>query len=179
MKNKSRLVVFVFCIVACVTYSLGQSVGNASYYANRFHGRLTASGKTYNKDSMTCAHLTYPFGTLLKVKNIRNGKEVIVEVTDRGPYTKKFMIDLSYAAAKKLDIIRYGYSPVEVSVYTPTIVPYKLAEVEHELPILELTEIPKIPLSEILSWRKPHSDSVKLKKIKNVNKIQSHSPIKK
>jgi rare lipoprotein A (peptidoglycan hydrolase) len=76
------------------------------------------------------------------------------------------MIDLSYAAAKELDIIRYGYSPVEVSVYTPTIVPYKLAEPEHPLPILELTEIPQIPLSEILTRRKSNPDSVKLKKIK-------------
>ena len=114
MKNKSRLVVFVFCIVACVTYSLGQSVGNASYYANKFHGRMTSSGAIYDKNGFTCAHRTLPFGTLLKVKNPRNGKEVIVEVTDRGPFTRKFMIDLSYAAAKELDIIRYGFSPVEV-----------------------------------------------------------------
>ena len=150
MINKSRLVVFVFCIVACVTYSLGQSVGNASYYANRFHGRPTSSGKLYHKDSLTCAHRTLPFGTLLKVKNLKNGKEVIVEVTDRGPFTKKFMIDLSYAAAKEIDLIRYGYCPVEATIYTPTVVPYKLAEEKTEIPMIELADVPTIPLTEIL-----------------------------
>lgn len=165
MINKSRLVVFVFCIVACVTYSLGQSVGNASYYANKFHGRLTSSGKTYHKDSLTCAHRTLPFGTLLKVKNPRNGKEVVVEVTDRGPFTRKFMIDLSYAAAKELDIIRYGFSPVEVSIYTPTVVPYKLAEQEAKIPLIELIDAPMIPISELLIKHSGDSGNAKKKKI--------------
>lgn len=168
MNNKSRLVVFVFCIVACVTHSLGQSVGNASYYADKFHGRTMSNGETYHRDSLTCAHRTLPFGTLLKVKNIKNGKEVIVEVTDRGPFTRKFMIDLSYAAAKKLDIIKYGFMPVEVTIYTPTIIPYKLAEVETKIPLIELTDLPQEPLSEFFKNRTAHLDSTKT--IKNPTK---------
>lgn len=166
MNNKSRLVVFVFCIVACVTYSLGQSVGNASYYADKFHGKPTSSGKPYDRNAMTCAHRTLPFGTLLKVKNPRNGKEIIVEVTDRGPFTRKFMIDLSYAAAKELDIIKYGFSPVEVTIHTPTVIPYKLAEPikdNKELPIIELTDAPVIPLKEVLKTKEIPGDSLKNK----------------
>lgn len=169
MNNKSRLVVFVFCIVACVTHSLGQSVGNASYYADRFHGRKMSNGEAYHRDSMTCAHRTLPFGTLLKVKNIKNGKEVVVEVTDRGPFTRKFMIDLSYAAAKKLDIIKYGFMPVEVTIYTPTVVPYKLAEVETKVPLIELTDLPPEPLAEFLKQRATHADSIKKMKIPTRN----------
>ena len=56
-------------------------MGNASYYADKFHGRPTASGEPYNKDSMTCAHLKYPFGTMLKVRNPINGRTVTVRVT--------------------------------------------------------------------------------------------------
>lgn len=154
--NKSRLVVFVFCIVACVTYSLGQSVGNASYYADRFHGRRTSNGERYHRDSMTCAHRTLPFGTMLRVKNPRNGKEVIVEVTDRGPHTRKFLIDLSYAAARELDIIRYGYSPVEITVCRPAVIPYRMENDKPDIPELIIAPAPQIPLSELFKHHETH-----------------------
>ena len=112
--NKSRLVVFVFCIVTCVAHLLGQKVGNATFYSKRAHGTRMASGVRYHKDSMFCAHKTYPFGTLLKVRNLKNDRIVIVKVTDRGPFNRHLMIDLSYAAAKKLDIVRKGIAPVQV-----------------------------------------------------------------
>lgn len=89
--------------------------GRASYYSDRFEGRRMAGGGVYHKDSLTCAHRKLPFGTLLKVRNLRNDKEVIVRVTDRGPFTKRFVIDLSRAAATKLDFIRAGHTPVEVT----------------------------------------------------------------
>lgn len=92
-------------------------VGIASYYANRFHGRKTASGETYNKDGFTCAHLKYGFGTKLRVKHLDTGKEVIVRVTDRGPYSKKYTIDLSYAAAKELGIVQAGHARVAIFPY--------------------------------------------------------------
>lgn len=98
--------------------------GKASYYHDKFHGRRTASGAPYHKDSMTCAHRTYPFGTMLKVKNIGNGREVIVKVIDRGPYSH-YIIDLSRAAALKLDMIRRGFANVEISVSTEGRVPFK------------------------------------------------------
>ena len=99
--------------------------GNASYYHDRFQGRTMANGERYHKDSFFCAHLRYPLGTLLRVRNLVNGKEVIVRVTDRGPYTRKFVIDLSRAAARKLDIIQYGFRQVEIAPYIPGRVPYK------------------------------------------------------
>lgn len=92
-----------------------EPTGRASYYADKFHGRNTASGIRYHRDSLTCAHLTYPFGTLLRVKNLKNGRDVVVKVTDRGPYSKRFTIDLSKAAAKEIDMIHSGHVPVVIT----------------------------------------------------------------
>lgn len=96
-------------------YVIGQKTGNASYYSDRLHGRHTSDGGKYLRDSMTCAHRTYPFGTILSVRNPKNDKEVLVKVTDRGPHQRRLMIDLSYRAAKELDIIRAGIATVEVT----------------------------------------------------------------
>ncbi|PKN75512.1 MAG: hypothetical protein CVU49_04240 [Candidatus Cloacimonetes bacterium HGW-Cloacimonetes-2] len=88
-----------------------------SYYGGRFHGRKTASGERYDRNAMTCAHKSLPFNTLLKVTNPRNGKSVIVRVTDRGPFTRGRQLDISYAAARELDLIAAGVAPVEVLIY--------------------------------------------------------------
>lgn len=111
--------------------------GNASYYADRFHGRKMANGQLYHRDSMTCAHLRYPLGTKLLVRNLVNGREVVVTVTDRGPYTRKFVIDLSRAAARQLDIIHHGFQQVEIFPYIAGRIPYKY-EPSTELPELDL-----------------------------------------
>lgn len=95
--------------------SFAQQRGNATFYADKFHGKKTSSGIPYHRDSLTCAHRTYPLGTLLEVTNQANGRKVVVEVTDRGPFTRGKIIDLSYAAAHKLDIIRKGISTVELT----------------------------------------------------------------
>jgi len=95
------------------SYGYGQQKVKASYYANKFHGRKTASGKIYHKDSLTCAHKTLPFGTILKVRNPRNNKEVYVKVTDRGPFVRGRTIDLSLAAAKKIGMTGQGVATVE------------------------------------------------------------------
>lgn len=132
----------LFTTVAAVT-SMSESQilftqqGNASYYADRFHGRRMANGQLYHRDSMTCAHLRYPLGTKLLVRNIVNGREVVVTVTDRGPYTRKFVIDLSRAAARQLDIIHYGFQPVEIFPFIAGRVPYKY-EPSTERPELDL-----------------------------------------
>lgn len=86
--------------------------GVASWYGPRFHGRKTASGVRFNKHALTCAHRTLPFGTVLEVLNPKNGKKVEVVVNDRGPYIRGRMIDLSYGAAKALDMVRSGHGPV-------------------------------------------------------------------
>lgn len=111
--KKIILLLSVATISFLGSYSYGQQKVKASYYANKFHGRKTASGKIYHKDSLTCAHKTLPFGTILKVRNPRNNKEVYVKVTDRGPFIKGRTIDLSLAAAKKIGMINQGVATVE------------------------------------------------------------------
>ena len=78
-----------------------KSGAHASYYAEKFHGRKTASGKIFNMNKLTAAHKKLPFGTILKVTNEKNGKSVIVEINDRGPYVKGREIDLSKKADRK------------------------------------------------------------------------------
>lgn len=93
--------------------------GLGSYYANKFAGRSTASGTTYRPNEMTAAHNTLPFGTLIMVTNTRNGRSVEVTVTDRGPHTKGYIVDVSRRAAVQLDIIEAGVVPVVVTVLKP------------------------------------------------------------
>ena len=104
--------------------------GKASYYSKSWSGRKTANGERLHHDSLTCAHKTYPFGTLLKVTNPANGLSVIVKVTDRGPYVKGRVVDLSVRAAKELGILSQGIAPVIVERYNPSIIPFKPEELE-------------------------------------------------
>ncbi len=90
--------------------------GLGSYYASKFAGRKTASGTIYRPNQMTAAHNTLPFGTVIRVTNTRNGRSVEVTVTDRGPHTKGYIVDVSRRAAVQLDIIEAGVVPVEVTV---------------------------------------------------------------
>ena len=76
--------------------------GMACIYSKGLNGGKTASGGRLDMDALTAAHLKLPFGTKVKVTNVKNGKSVVVKITDRGPYSKKFIIDLTLAAAKKL-----------------------------------------------------------------------------
>jgi rare lipoprotein A len=90
--------------------------GKASFYSNRFHGRKTASGHPYYKDAMTAAHRSLPLGTWVRVVNERNGYYVVVQITDRGPFAKDRVIDLSLAAATSLDMLKTGTVPVSLEV---------------------------------------------------------------
>ena len=91
--------------------------GKASYYASKFHGRKTASGKIYNENKYTAAHLKLPFGTKVKVTNLNNKLFVIVTITDRGPFGNKGrIIDVSRKAAKDLDMIKAGVIPVKLEI---------------------------------------------------------------
>lgn len=88
--------------------------GKASYYANQFHGKRTSSGEKFDMNSYSAAHRTLPFGTLVKVTNIKNKKAVIVKINDRGPHVKSRIIDLSKQAAKVIDLVRSGSGMVRV-----------------------------------------------------------------
>lgn len=82
--------------------------GEASWYGRKFHGRRTASGERYNMHALTAAHRTLPFSSYVRVKNLANGKQVVVRINDRGPFHSKRIIDLSYAAARAIDIKGIG-----------------------------------------------------------------------
>jgi rare lipoprotein A len=90
--------------------------GVASYYAEAFHGRLTANGETFDMNAMTCAHLTLPFGTVLRVTNLDNDRTATVRVNDRGPYVEGRIIDLSKGAARTLEMIESGTANVLIEV---------------------------------------------------------------
>lgn len=95
-------------------YSQGTETGLASFYSDAFEGKKTASGEIYKSSKMTAAHRTLPFGTRVKVTNLSNNKSVTVTVNDRGPFVKDRIIDLSKAAAVKLDYIDQGVTKVKI-----------------------------------------------------------------
>ena len=90
--------------------------GQASWYGPRFHGRRTASGERYDQHAMTAAHKTLPFGTLVRVRSLVTGKEVDVRVTDRGPFVRGRIIDVSRAAAQALGMMGLGVKQVSLHI---------------------------------------------------------------
>ena len=112
------LLLFLLVALACAGSPPTRTAqpGKATWYGGRFHGRKTASGERFDKNAMTAAHRTLAFGTMVRVTNLRNGKQVTVRINDRGPYGKGRVIDLSEAAAKKLDMIRAGVVPVSIEI---------------------------------------------------------------
>ena len=111
--------------------------GKASFYSKKATGSRTSSGERIHHDSLTCAHRSYPFGTLLKVTNLRNGKSCIVRVNDRGPHSRGRIIDLSYGAANALGMIAQGIAMVEVERVENTKIPYRDEPAETGLPDFE------------------------------------------
>jgi len=93
--------------------------GKATYYASKFHGRRTSNGDIYSNNKMTAAHLKLPFGTIVTVTNLDNGRSVDVRVNDRGPHTKAYIIDVSQAAAKELGFYGKGVANVVISYKIP------------------------------------------------------------
>ena len=132
MRNKTRkdfdkkdvlhVIVLVIGFIICMWVIIdaiakgSDEKGMASYYAEKYHGRQTASGEIFNTHDMTAAHKKLPFGTKIKVTNIANGKSVIVRVNDRGPFVKGRIVDLTYAAAQKIDIVKTGVAKVTVEI---------------------------------------------------------------
>lgn len=141
MKLPRKNSIFAFVIALCWQMPCQPQdtiTGKASYYADGLHGHAMANGEPYHKDSLTCAHMKFPLGSRLKVKNLRNGREVIVRVTDRGPFNKKYLIDLSKEAARQLGFLWAGFSYVEITPYHKNEIPY--------LPEDDLPEIPELDL---------------------------------
>ncbi len=90
--------------------------GTASWYGSDWHGKKTANGERYNMESMTAAHRSLPFGTLVKVRNERNGRECVVRINNRGPFTKGRILDLSKAAARHLGMVSSGVAKIKMEV---------------------------------------------------------------
>ena len=103
---------------SAVTPSTSTTVlrGRASWYGSYFQGRRTTSGERYNRFKYTCAHKTLPFGTRLRVTNVKNGKSVVVRVSDRGPYRHQRILDLSEAAARPLGVVDCGATTVVAEI---------------------------------------------------------------
>lgn len=142
---KIRNTTLVILATISLAYVCAQTqTGKASFYSKRATGSRTSSGERLHHDSLTCAHRTYPFGTLLRVTNERNGKQVIVRVTDRGPHGCGRIIDLSYRAASELGIIAQGVAVVKVERLRNTKVPFKpedaLPEIDFEVTEYTLPE---------------------------------------
>jgi len=99
--------------------SVSAETGLASFYHAVFHGRRTASGEAFNRHALTAAHKTLPFGTLVRVVNLRNERSVVVRVNDRGPLNKNRVIDVSPRAARELGFLAYGVTWVKIEIMAP------------------------------------------------------------
>ncbi len=117
---KHLIIGLIFSCLCLNGYSQNTETGMASYYSDKFEGKTTASGELYRSSKMTAAHRTLPFGTQVKVTNLSNNKSVTVTVNDRGPFVKDRIIDLSKAAAVKLDYIDQGIAKVKIESTSKT-----------------------------------------------------------
>lgn len=154
------------CFLTPIVWAQKQ-VGKATYYAKRTTGWKTASGDVLHHDSLTCAHRTYPFGSLLKVINVKNGKEVIVKVTDRGPFGKGKIIDLTWKAAETIGILSQGVASVIVEPVFLAKVPYRMSE-RIELPEMDF-DVSSAGYSFMTDWKKEAK-----KKTKTVGEIKQN-----
>ena len=129
----------------------GVQNGKASYYAKSWTGRRTSNGERLHHDSLTCAHKTLPFGTLLKVTNLLNGKQVVVRVTDRGPFVRGRIVDLSWGAAKAIGMLSQGIAPVTVERVKTSNIPFKPEEDDSDVAKFEfeLADIAPVGITPI------------------------------
>ena len=147
-----RVALVAILLILCFTPLQSQDTqqGKASFYARKLFGRMTASGERLHKDSLTCAHRTYPFGTRLKVTTPSNGRSVVVRVNDRGPFVRGRIIDLSWGAARELGILAQGTAKVTVELAGP--IEYVTLHLDSlhnkvELPkLFEMLETEELPL---------------------------------
>lgn len=118
MRKKIHTVaVYTLC---CLSFTIAADcsaleTGMASYYADKFQGRKTSNGERYDKNKLTAAHRTLPIGSQVEVTNLKTKSSVIVTINDRGPYVRRLSIDLSYAAAKEIDLVQAGVAKVTIT----------------------------------------------------------------
>jgi rare lipoprotein A len=112
MRNLLIATTIIFSLASCA-HKITET-GKASFYADKFQGRATASGETFSQHKLTAAHRTLPFGTRVKVTNLANGRSVHVTINDRGPFAGGRILDVSKKAAQKLGIVDAGVASVEI-----------------------------------------------------------------
>ena len=120
MCNKTAFLLLSLLLIICffISCKTVAEQGRASYYADKFQGRKTASGARFSQHKRTAAHRTLPFGTRVTVINLDNGRRVHVHINDRGPFVEGRMIDLSKKAARKLRMLQHGVANVEIRYRT-------------------------------------------------------------
>lgn len=167
-----------------------EEIGIASWYGRKFHGHLTSNGEIYDMYAMSAAHKNLPLPTYLKVTNLANNKSVTVRVNDRGPFHQKRIIDLSYSAAYKLDMLKTGTAKVKISSITNFNIPTPLkkssvvgikknvTEKQTNLPksknYIQVFATSKLEFAKktALSLSKKHSQTVNYPKENNIYRIQ-------
>ena len=154
---KQLILAQVAAVVCIVPVHAQQQKGKATFYSRKLDGAKTASGERLYNDSLVCAHRTHPFGTLLRVVNPDNGREVVVRVIDRGPYVRGRIIDLSQRAAKELGILQRGVAAVLVEPYVESVSP--LRPDDTDLPELDTAVV--LPDSSMVPvWQRADSTDV-------------------
>jgi rare lipoprotein A len=116
LRTMKKLVPMVLLVTAALVGAEPELDGFASWYGGKFHGRLTSSGEVFDTNEMTAAHRTLPFGTMVKVTNLDNGKSALVKINDRGPFVEGRIIDLSRAAAEEIDMLGQGVARVSLEI---------------------------------------------------------------
>lgn len=111
-----QLIYTIFLLIIASSWISAQERGEASWYGGKFQGRLTANGERFDTNMLTAAHKTLPFNTIVEVKNLENDRIVHVRINDRGPFVEGRIIDLSRAAAGKLNMVGAGVAKVEIRV---------------------------------------------------------------
>lgn len=139
-------IVLLFIALQGIGNAWGQEEGLASFYHDRFHGRPSSSGRVHDKDELVAAHRQYPFGTFLRVTNLANMKSAIVCVTDRGPRSKKRLLDVSEEAAKVLDFTEKGVTRVRIEIVPGPLDLRYLDLIYPKLPFLDIDyKAPELP----------------------------------
>ena len=157
-------------------YEMGKiQFGVASWYADKFQGRETSSGEKYDKDAFTAAHRILPFGTIVKVTNIKNGRNAFVRINDRGPQKASRKLDLSYAAAKKIGMINDGIARVRLEIVDGEVgkmlyeQQFQQMETANAIELNEFSEFygirGSIPIAQVIGSTKNKIATLKLNKI--------------
>jgi rare lipoprotein A len=116
LRRVKTFAVVLYLFIAATVFAEPELQGLASWYGGKFHGRLTSSGEVFDTSKLTAAHRTLPFGTVVRVTNLDNGKAVIVTINDRGPFVEGRIIDLSMAAAEEIGSIGLGVARVSLQI---------------------------------------------------------------